>query len=437
MPSLWNQCLNYLQRQMPTHEFNTWIRPLQAKEETDKLYLFAPNQYVINKIKEHYAVFITQFLHDFQPQQPPQLILREGRLSQSQQNVQAPQTPVLSPANQTRLDSALNFNNFVLGQSNEMASRAAKQFVNQSHYNPLFIYGGVGLGKTHLMQAIGNQLLAEQNQKKITYVRAERFVDEMVRALREKKMENFKQYYRSLNLLLIDDIQFFAYKKYSQEELFHTFNTLFESNNKVVLTCNCLPNDINGLEERLQSRFGWGLSVNIAPPTLDMRIEILKAKAKNANIFLPYEVYYYMAEHIQSNVRTLEGAFNRLCSTVQMTGAEVTLKNAQEILKDLCSQPKQLLTLKIIQEQVADYYRIPVDTLKSNQRQRRIVRPRQIAMSLSKKLTNFSLPEIGQAFGGRDHSTVLYSCKTIDKLMRADDSLQKDYQQLWERLNGN
>lgn len=441
---LWQQCQKYLQRELSSHDFNTWIRPLQAMEAENILRLLAPNRFVLNWVQQHYAARIEHILTHLKPNQTPQLILQVGSRasispSSAQHTANLPKKNIngSQPAfkHNNRLNTKLTFDSFVAGECNQLARAAALHVTEQEGYNPLFIYGGVGLGKTHLMHAVGNQIVAQNPQAKVAYVRSEQFVNEMVKALREKNINEFKKYYRSLDALLIDDVQFFANKTQSQEELFHTFNALLENQKKIILTCDRIPQQINGLEDRLKSRFAWGLTVAIEPPDLDTRLEILKLKAHLAKINLPNEVNYFIAQHIYSNVRELEGALHRLIATARLMKKTITVENAREALKDLVALKKTLVSLTKIQQTVADYFKISVGEMKSRKRLRKIVRPRQIAMTLSKELTEHSLPEIGDAFGGRDHTTVMYSCRSVSKLQQEDQQIKNDYVKLLKLLS--
>lgn len=430
---LWNQCLGYLEQKLTPKDFNTWIRPLQADEDADCLRLYAPNQFVLERIKKDYQQHIHTVITHVRPKQQPKLFIQVGNLKAKRPIGRSPITP---ESIATHLNPQLNFSSFVTGESNRLAQFASMQFAEQGGYNPLFIYGGVGLGKTHLMHAVGNHIVSHQPSAKVSYVRAEQFVNEMVKSLQENKMSDFKKRYRSLDALLIDDVQFFANKTRSQEELYHTFNVLLEdSRNKIVLACDRVPQQIQGIEDRLKSRFSSGLSVSITPPDYTTRLMILETKARLAKIELPTDVNNFIAEHIQSNVRELEGALNRLIAVARLLRKKITLSSAQSTLEDLCSIRKQHISADMIQQLVADYYKVSVAELCSKRRHRQIVRPRQMAMLLMKELTDHSLPEIGNAFGGRDHTTVLYSCKTIDKLKATDAKVNKDYLHLLTHLS--
>jgi chromosomal replication initiator protein len=345
-------------------------------------------------------------------------------------------TPVLQFGG--RLNPDFTFANFVEGKSNQLARAAAVQVAENPGraYNPLFIYGGVGLGKTHLMHAVGNQIRARNKDAKVAYVHSERFVGDMVRALQHNTINEFKQAYRTLDALLIDDIQFFAGKERSQEEFFHTFNTLLEGQQQVILTCDRYPKEVDGLEERLKSRFGWGLTVAIEPPELETCVAILMGKASASGVEVPEEVAFFVAKRIRSNVRELEGAMRRVIANSQFTGRPITLEFAKEALKDLLALQERLVTIENIQKTVAEYYKIRVADLLSRRRSRSITRPRQMAMALSKELTNHSLPEIGDAFGGRDHTTVLHACRVVKELRDSQTRLSEDYSNLLRTLAG-
>jgi chromosomal replication initiator protein len=335
------------------------------------------------------------------------------------------------------INGDFTFQNFVEGKSNQLARAASQQVAEHpgGAYNPLFIYGGVGLGKTHLIHAIGNHILQRNPDAKVVYLHSERFVQDMVKALQHNAINDFKRHYRSVNALLIDDIQFFAGKERSQEEFFHTFNALLEGQQQVVLTCDRYPKEVNGLEERLKSRFGWGLTVAIEPPELETRVAILMTKAEQLNIKLPQEVAFFIAKCIRSNIRELEGALRRVMANANFTGQPISLELAKEALKDLLALQNKLVTIENIQKTVAEYYKIRVSDLLSKKRNRSITRPRQMAIALSKELTNHSLPEIGDAFGGRDHTTVLHSCRKVGELMHTETRLSEDYSNLLRTLS--
>ena len=446
--SLWEQCLNVLQDEMPSQQFNTWIRPLQAEEKEQEILLLAPNRFVLEWVNERHANRINELLSEFTNGKGPALRLEIGtkmqpsavKITASSSNSPNPQinTPNKSfGPTHSNLNKDLNFNNFVEGKSNQVARAAAMQVVENTGqtYNPLFLYGGVGLGKTHLMHAMGNFILQKNPQAKVLYLHSERFVADMIKALQRNAMNEFKRYYRTVNALLIDDIQFFAGKERSQEEFFHTFNTLLDEGQQIVLTCDRYPKEIDGLEERLKSRFGWGLTVAIEPPELETRVAILMAKAEQARVTLPHDVAFFIAKNIQSNVRELEGALKRVVANAHFMGQPITVDFSREALKDLLTLQAKLVTLENIQRTVAEYYKIKVADLNAKKRSRSIARPRQMAMALAKELTNHSLPEIGDAFGGRDHTTVLHACRKIKELLTTNLDIQEDYKNLLRILS--
>jgi chromosomal replication initiator protein len=439
--TIWKKCIDRLASEIATEDFNIWIRPLQLVSENDQLYLLAPNRYVLDHISEKFLVRITQSLTEFYTDGLPNLQLKVGSTfvlpatSPSIENV-TEKTAIVSPEKALFSDKApnkpnplFNFQNFVEGKSNQLARAAALQIgvYPGAAYNPLFIYGGVGLGKTHLMHAVGNLMLEKNQKARVLYLHSERFVADMVKALQRNAMNEFKRHYRSADALLIDDIQFFAGKERSQEEFFHTFNSMLDSQHQVILTCDRYPKEISGLEERLKSRFGWGLTVAIEPPDLETRVAILMSKAEQLKIELPHEVAFFIAKRIQSNVRELEGALKRVSANAHFTHQPITLDFARETLKDLLAVQAKLVSIDNIQRTVANYYKIKITELSSKKRNRFLARARQMAMALSKELTNHSLPEIGEAFGGRDHTTVLHACKKIKELMEIDVNIREDY----------
>jgi len=447
--SLWTHCLRRLEAELPEQHFNTWIRPLQAVEDRNYLRLLAPNRYVVDWVNQNCTSRISELVEEMVPAPAPQVVVEIGSrraataaLSETSPGIRAPEArgrrePAL-PQIGGRLNADFTFANFVEGKSNQLARAAAMQVAANPGraYNPLFIYGGVGLGKTHLMHAIGNHIRAQNKDARIAYVHSERFVGDMVRALQHNTINDFKTAYRTLDALLIDDIQFFAGKERSQEEFFHTFNALLEGQQQVILTCDRYPKEVEGLEERLKSRFGWGLTVAIEPPELETCVAILMSKASAANVELPEEVAFFVAKRIRSNVRELEGALRRVIANSQFTGRPITLDFAKEALKDLLALQERLVTIENIQKTVAEYFKIRVADLLSKRRSRSITRPRQVAMALSKELTNHSLPEIGDAFGGRDHTTVLHACRVIKELRESQTRMNEDYQNLLRTLTG-
>jgi len=432
-------CLDRLEGELSPQQFNTWIRPLQAIEESDSLRLLAPNRFVMDWVSEQFIDRINEVVailgHDCQARVSVEIgnqPMGNGTESQSGPTPQAAGAIRRRPPFQNNLNKEFTFERFVEGKSNQLARAAAAQVAENpgGAYNPLFIYGGVGLGKTHLMQAAGNMILDLDPQKKVVYLHSERFVADMVKALQHNAIDEFKRYYRSVDALLIDDIQFFAKKERSQEEFFHTFNSLLEGQRQVILTCDRYPKEVQGLEERLKSRFGWGLTVAIEPPELETRVAILMSKATQLSIDLPHEVAFFIAKRLRSNVRELEGALRRVAANASFTGQPITLEFTREALKDLLAVQARLVTIENIQKTVAEYYKVRVSDLLSKRRSRSVARPRQMAMALAKELTNHSLPEIGDAFGGRDHSTVIHGCKKILELKGSDQRLSEDYNNL-------
>lgn len=445
--SVWKSCLERLEGELPPQQFNTWIRPLQAIEEDECIRLLAPNRFVLDWINEKYINRIEELIEAIVQKHPLALVIEVGSqhtlnagLSKKTNGKKKDNILVQSPSQKkysNNLNSIFTFDAFVEGKSNQLA-RAASIQASQNPgiaYNPLFIYGGVGLGKTHLMHAIGAAILNNKPGSNIAYLHSERFVADMVRALQHNAINEFKRYYRSLDALLIDDIQFFAGKERSQEEFFHTFNALLEGQHQIVLTCDRYPKEVSGLEERLKSRFGWGLTVAIEPPELETRVAIINKKAEMLKILLPEDVSFFIAKRFRSNVRELEGALNRVIANANLTGQEITLEFTQTALKDLLLLQDKQITLENIQKTAAEYYKIRVSDLLSKRRNRSITRPRQMAMSLAKDLTKHSLPEIGDAFGGRDHTTVLHACRKIEELKQLEKKIEEDYKNLTNILN--
>ncbi len=448
--SLWKSCLGHLEHELTEQQLNTWIRPLHVVEEETGLRLLAPNHFVLDWVREHHLDNIQNALKQLSPERPLEVKLEIGSSRQSLSFTKPTKHPaselIFKPAEGLLLDNELqdsnlnpdfDFDNFVEGKSNQLARAACTQVAHNpgTAYNPLFIYGGTGLGKTHLMHAVGNLMRSQTPSVKILYQHSEQFVAHMVRALQHNAINDFKGYYRSLDALLIDDIQFFAGKERSQEEFFYTFNTLLEGHQQVILTCDRYPKEVVGLEDRLKSRFGWGLTVAIEPPELETRVAILKNKAQQANIHLPDEVAFFIAKRIRSNVRELEGALRRVHANSQFIGKPITTAFAKEALSDLLMLQEKLVTIENIQRTVADYYKLRVADLISTSRLRPISRPRQIAMTLAKELTSHSLPEIGEAFGGRDHTTVLHACRKVEELQRNDEKVREDFINLLTTLS--
>ena len=434
--SHWSRCARSLQAELTEQEFNTWVRPLQAVPDGPVLRLLAPNRFVINWVEKHYLARITELLNG-----TVEVRLEVGSRTAAGHNGNSA-APTLRSAKvkpiASRLDPNFTFETFVEGKSNQLAKAAATQIGQNpgKSYNPLFIYGGVGLGKTHLMHAVGNAMLRNKPSARVSYLHSERFVGDMVRGLQHNSISDFKRFYRSLDALLIDDIQFFAGKERSQEEFFHTFNALLEGHRQIVLTCDRYPKEVGGLEERLKSRFGWGLTVLIEPPELETSVAILMSKAAIEGVTLPEEVAFFIAKRIRSNVRELEGALRRVLATSQFTGQPIDLDFTKHALRDLLALQDRLVSIENIQKTVADYFKIRVTDLLSKRRSRSIARPRQFAMALAKELTNHSLPEIGDAFGGRDHTTVLHGCRRIASLRDAEKRIDDDYRNLLRTLTG-
>jgi chromosomal replication initiator protein len=459
--SLWNRCLRVLESELPTQQFNMWVRPLQAIERDGELRLLAPNRYVIEWVGGHSLPRIKELIREFADGSALKVVLDVGTrpvlhgaaagvngtaesAGPGGHGVGAQGAAVPKPRRPppavlgNRINPDFTFDSFVEGKSNQLAKAAAIQVSGNpgKAYNPLFIYGGVGLGKTHLMNAVGNKLKQRNADARVAYVHSEGFVSEMVKALQHNTINEFKTAYRSLDALMIDDIQFFAGKDRSQEEFFHTFNALLESQQQVILTCDRYPKEVDGLEERLKSRFGWGLTVAIEPPELETCVAILMSKAAMSNVDLPEEVAFFIAKRIRSNVRELEGALKRVVATSDFTGRPITLEFAKEALRDLLALQEKLVTVENIQKTVAEYYKIRIADLLSKRRSRSIARPRQVAMALAKELTNYSLPEIGDAFGGRDHTTVLHACRRVKDLRESERRIGEDYMNLLRTLAG-
>ncbi len=440
--SHWTQCICALEAELPEQQFNTWVRPLQVLEGAGALKLLAPNRFVVDWVNANLLPRIGELLRDQNSGDIPVVTVEVGsRSSTPARNAPvAPSRPRRAEGLVVgaRLQPDFTFASFVEGKSNQLAKAAALQVAENPGraYNPLFLYGGVGLGKTHLMHAVAHLIKERDSEARIAYVHSERFVGDMVRALQHNSMNEFKTAYRSLDALLIDDIQFFAGKDRSQEEFFHTFNELLEGQHQVILTCDRYPKEVEGLEERLKSRFGWGLTVAIEPPELETCVAILISKAQHAGVLLPEEVAFFIAKRIRSNVRELEGALRRVIANSRFTGHPITVEFTKEALKDLLSLQAKLVTIENIQKTVADYFKVRMADLLSKRRSRSVARPRQVAMALAKELTSHSLPEIGDAFGGRDHTTVLHACKRIKELRDTEQRMSEDYSNLLRTLAG-
>jgi chromosomal replication initiator protein len=432
------QCARALEAELSEQQFNTWIRPLQLVEDGPLLKLLAPNRFVVDWVKGHCLEQIRAWWTRHSEGAPEIQVEVGSRPTARREVAPAVVEPEVRPGTTLggRLNKVFTFESFVEGKSNQLARAAAFQVAQNpgSAYNPLFIYGGVGLGKTHLMHAIGNQIVARNPAAKVAYVHSERFVSDMVRGLQHNTIAEFKRNYRSLDALLIDDIQFFAGKDRSQEEFFHTFNALLEGQRQIILTCDRYPKEVAGLEERLKSRFGWGLTVAIEQPELETSVAILMSKAAAEGETLPQEVAFFLAQRIRSNVRELEGALRRVLANSRFTGQPITLEFAKEALRDVLALQDKLVTVENIQKTVAEYFKIRVADLLSKRRSRSIARPRQIAMALAKELTTHSLPEIGDEFGGRDHTTVLHACRRIKELRETETRVAEDYNNLLRTL---
>lgn len=446
---LWNRCAQALAADLPDTQFNTWVRPLQALESAAELRLLAPNRFVVDWISAHALQRIKDWLRAELGDAAPTVSVLVGELPEGPPANATEETGALREAIRAtrrpavevvggRLNPDSTFETFVVGKSNQLAKAAAQQVGENpgTAYNPLFIYGGVGLGKTHLMHAVGHAILARKPYGRVAYVHSERFVSDMVKALQHNQMNEFKAAYRSLDALLIDDIQFFAGKERSQEEFFHTFNALLEGQQQVILTCDRYPKEVAGLEERLKSRFGWGLTVAIEPPELETCAAILISKGAAAGVTLHQDVALFIAKRIRSNVRELEGALRRVIANSRFTGQPITVDFAKEALRDLLTLQERLITVENIQKTVADYFKLRVADLLSERRSRSVARPRQMAMALAKELTSHSLPEIGDAFGGRDHTTVLHACTRIKELRDTEQRIAEDYTNLLRTLTG-
>lgn len=484
--AVWQQCINRLRDELPSQQFNTWILPLQASASDQSLTLFAPNRFIKDFVAEKYSGRIFELLQELQPDNAMAVALEIGAISTNNQKASVPiRTPrqsfnssqffqgsnkpslterVAQPLatgqaalaepmsvqrdqqrrvevegsllHQHHLFENYTFDSFVEGKSNQLALAAAQQVAENpgKSYNPLFLYGGVGLGKTHLMHAVGNALKSQNPEAKVVYLHSERFVADMVKALQLNAITDFKRYYRSVDALLIDDIQFFAKKDRSQEEFFHTFNALLEGGQQMILTCDRYPKEIDGLEERLKSRFGWGLTVAVEPPELETRVAILMKKASEVRIALPPDAAFFIAQRIRSNVRELEGALKRVIASARFVGRPIDIELIKESLKDLLALQDRQVSMDNIQRTTAEYYKIKVADMMSRRRSRSVARPRQMAMALSKDLTNHSLPEIGDSFGGRDHTTVLHACRKIKELRETNSDIREDYKNLLRTL---
>lgn len=440
MSTLWQRCLERLDGELSAEDLHTWLMPLQALEDGEGLRLYAPNAYTVDTVRAQYLSRIGAVLeHLVGHPVPVRMEVGSARPRPQRASTAAATAPAPSePEFEHNLDPNYTFDTFVEGKSNQLGKAAAMQVAqNPGHaYNPLLLYGGTGLGKTHLMHAAGNLIRNHKPGTKVLYLRSEQFVGSMIEALRTKNMDDFKRRFRSVDALLIDDIQFFAGKNTTQEEFFHTFNTLFDGKQQIILTCDRYPKEVENLEPRLKSRLGWGLSVAIEPPDFETRAAILLAKAHGKGMTLPEDVALLLARRIRSNVRDLEGALNTLAARANFFARPITLEFAQETLRDLLSVHQLAVTVPNIQKTVADYYQVRLSDLLSKRRVRSLARPRQLAMTLAKDLTEHSLPEIGEAFGGRDHTTVMHACKTIRSLCDSDARMRQDWDKLIRILTG-
>ncbi len=442
MDDFWSSTLKQIRSELPEQQYTTWIQPLHAEIKEDGVVLTAPNRFILQWVRE-------RFLHQIEERARQNGIASIRLVQRTEMQPVAVDRLVdngspqegetrQGPQEKHRLNPNFTFSTFIGGKANQLARAAALQVAENpgAAYNPLFVYGGVGLGKTHLIQAIGNQILERQPQAKVRYVHAEKYVSDVVRAYQHKSFDSFKRYYHSLDLLMIDDIQFFGGKARTQEEFFFAFNALVESHRQVIITCDSFPKEIAGMEERLISRFGWGLTVAIEPPELEMRVAILINKARLEGLTLDEDVAFFIAKHIRSNVRELEGALKRVQAYSRFKGDPITLQSTREALKDLLALQHRQISIENIQKTVADYYKIKVGDMFSKKRTRALARPRQMAMALAKDITNLSLPDIGEAFGGRDHTTVLHACRKMQELCETDNTIQRDFQALQQILNG-
>ncbi len=446
MQNLWDACLRRLERELPAQQFSTWIRPLlldESSAEPGSLTLAAPNRFVLELVRERFSSRIEKlFSEEGAGVVSLKLVLARGADGAVRATPAAAAQPIPPKVPHTleraRLNPAFTFDSLVTGKANQLGRAAAIQVSENPgiSYNPLFVYGGVGLGKTHLVQAIGNFVAAQRPDAKIRYIHAEQYVTDVVRAYQQKSFDEFKRYYHSLDLLLIDDIQFFSNKGRTQEEFFYAFNALVEAHKQIVITCDTYPKEISGMEERLISRFGWGLTVAIEPPELEMRVAIVLKKAEAENVVLSEDIAFFIAKHIRSNVRELEGALKKVLAYSRFNGRELSLDLAKDALRDILNVANRQITVENIQKTVAEFFKLKISDMHSKKRNRNVARPRQVAMALAKDLTQMSLPEIGEAFGNRDHTTVLHACRTIASLRKQDTVMNRDYLVLEQVLKG-
>jgi chromosomal replication initiator protein len=439
MNSFWRYCLSQFEKELPPQQFRTWIKPLRVRAEGEALVVIAPNRFVQQWVRDRFARRIEELAleHLKRPLEVRLALAERDHSGHAPAALAAPSAPAKPSSREvSRLNPAFTFETFVAGKANELARAAALQVAERAGtaYNPLFIYGGVGLGKTHLIQAIGNRLREHAPESRIRYIHAEQYVSDVVRAYQHKAFDEFKRYYHSLDLLLVDDIQFFSGKSRTQEEFFYAFNALIEARKQVVITCDTYPKEISGIESRLISRFGWGLTVAVEPPELEMRVAILLKKAEAEGVRLEDSVAFFLAKHIQSNVRELEGGLKRVLAFSRFSGREISVDLCREALRDLLAIQNRQISIENIQKTVADYYKIKVSDMYSKKRSRNVARPRQIAMALAKELTQLSLPDIGEAFGGRDHTTVLHACRKIAQLRSTNSELTRDFNSLLKVL---
>lgn len=448
MPSLWSDCLSHLQTKVSSTDYSMWLRPLQASFDNGELVLYAQNRIVANWVKEKFLNEISGLVRFLAKDESISVTIREGFRPEPSPNTAESKSAQNSGSLRTNIDPKLTFENFVQGNSNQLAKAIAQQVAShpgENHCNPFSLYGGTGLGKTHLLHAVGNQILIHNPNARVVYIHSERFVQDMVKAIRANTMENFKKFYRSLDVLMIDDIQFFAKKEGTQEEFFHTFNSLFEQGKQIIVASDVFPKNIENVEERMRSRLSWGISAAIEPPELETRFAILmkKAEDKAAEFEEKYgfklefkeDAIFFLAQKLRTNVRELEGALNRVMANSGFKRLPITVDFARETLKDLFAAYDHLITIENIQRTVAEYYNIKMADMKSKTRSRSVARPRQMAMALAKELTSHSLPEIGREFGGRDHTTVMHACKTINELRQEDRTIQEDYTHLTRKLS--
>ncbi len=455
MDDFWTLCLTHFQEKLNAQQYNTWIKPLGAENDAGSLRISAPSRFVATWVKDHFLPEISSLAEDYYGTPTPiQLVTATSHSIRKNPVASVTSSPVINatkpkiPSSQTplpttgvggsQLNSNLTFASFVSGKANELARAAGLQITENpgTGYNPLFVYGGVGLGKTHLIQAIGNQMLVLNPTARVRYIHAERYVSDMVLAFRHKSFDDFKRKYDNLDMLLVDDIQFFANKDRTQEEFFYTFNNLIESGKQVILTSDAFPKDMEGIEERLKSRFAWGLTVLLEPPDTEMRVAILINKARQDHIVLEQNIAFFIAKQVRSNVRELEGALKRVVAYAQFHQQPLSIELAKEALKDLIAAQRRQVAIENIQKTVADYYKLKISDLFAKKRTQAIARPRQIAMHLAKELTNLSYTEIGNAFGGRDHTTVLYALRKVEELRANDSNLRRDYVLLTQVLTG-